>query len=29
MPLDTSGLVGTLAGVAELAQEALSKTETR
>ena len=25
MPLDTSGLVGTLAGVAELAQEALSK----
>ncbi len=29
MPLDTSGLVGTLAGVAELAQEALSKTGTR
>ena len=28
MPLDTSGLVGTLAGVAELAQEALSKTGT-
>ena len=29
MPLDTSGLVGTLAGVAELAQEALSKTGAR
>ncbi len=29
MPLDTSGLVGTLAGVAELAQQALSKTGTR
>ena len=29
MPLDTSGLVGTLAGVAELAQEALSKTGMR
>ncbi len=29
MPLDTSGLVGTLAGVAQLAQEALSKTATR
>jgi regulator of protease activity HflC (stomatin/prohibitin superfamily) len=29
MPLDTSGLVGTLAGVAELAQQALSKTVTR
>ncbi len=29
MPLDTSGLVGTLAGVAELAQEAMSKTGTR
>ncbi|HHW78142.1 MAG TPA: SPFH/Band 7/PHB domain protein [Xanthomonadaceae bacterium] len=29
LPLDTSGLVGTLAGVAELAQEALSKTGTR
>lgn len=29
MPLDTSGLVGTLAGVAELAQEALRKGETR
>ena len=29
MPLDVSGLVGTLAGVAELAQEALSKTGTR
>jgi len=29
MPLDTSGLIGTLAGVAELAQEALSKTGTR
>lgn len=29
MPLDTSGLVGTLAGVAELAREALSKTGTR
>ena len=28
MPLDTSGLVGTLAGVAGLAQEALSKTGT-
>jgi len=28
MPLDTSGLVGTLAGVAELAQQALSKTVT-
>jgi regulator of protease activity HflC (stomatin/prohibitin superfamily) len=28
MPLDTSGLIGTLAGVAELAQEALSKTGT-
>ncbi len=28
MPLDTSGLVGTLAGVAELAREALSKTGT-
>lgn len=28
MPLDTSGLVGTIAGVAELAQEALRKTET-
>jgi regulator of protease activity HflC (stomatin/prohibitin superfamily) len=29
MPLDISGLVGTLAGVAELAQDALSKTGTR
>ena len=29
MPLDTSGLVGTLAGVAELAQEAIRKGETR
>ncbi|MBL8251835.1 MAG: SPFH/Band 7/PHB domain protein [Candidatus Competibacter sp.] len=29
MPLDTSGLVGTLAGVAELAQEALGKTGSR
>jgi regulator of protease activity HflC (stomatin/prohibitin superfamily) len=29
MPLDVSGLVGTLAGVAELAQDALSKTGTR
>ena len=29
MPLDTSGLIGTIAGVAELAQEALSKTGTR
>ena len=29
LPLDTSGLVGTLAGVAELAQEALSKTGAR
>ncbi|HCB14513.1 MAG TPA: paraslipin [Gammaproteobacteria bacterium] len=29
MPLDTSGLVGTLAGVAELAQEALSKAGAR
>jgi regulator of protease activity HflC (stomatin/prohibitin superfamily) len=29
MPLDTSGLVGTLAGVAELAQEALSKGGSR
>ncbi|MFO1423423.1 MAG: SPFH domain-containing protein [Candidatus Competibacteraceae bacterium] len=29
MPLDTSGLVGTLAGVAELAREALSKGGTR
>ncbi|MDS4026573.1 MAG: SPFH domain-containing protein [Candidatus Contendobacter sp.] len=29
MPLDTSGLVGTLAGVAELAQEALNKTGIR
>ncbi|MDS4030651.1 MAG: SPFH domain-containing protein [Candidatus Contendobacter sp.] len=29
MPLDTSGLVGTLAGVAELAREALSKAGTR
>jgi regulator of protease activity HflC (stomatin/prohibitin superfamily) len=29
MPLDTSGLVGTLAGVAELAQEAMNKTGTR
>ncbi|MBK8181390.1 MAG: SPFH/Band 7/PHB domain protein [Candidatus Competibacteraceae bacterium] len=29
MPLDTSGLVGTLAGVAELAQEALGKTGVR
>ncbi len=29
MPLDTAGLVGTLAGVAELAQEALSKTGNR
>ncbi|NJM10723.1 MAG: SPFH/Band 7/PHB domain protein [Synechococcaceae cyanobacterium SM1_2_3] len=29
MPLDTSGLVGTLAGVAELAQEAMSKTGSR
>ena len=29
LPLDTSGLVGTLAGVAELAQEALSKTGSR
>ena len=29
MPMDTSGLVGTLAGVAELAQEALSKTGAR
>ena len=28
MPLDTSGLVGTLAGVAQLAQEALSKPGT-
>lgn len=29
MPLDTAGLVGTLAGVAELAQEALRKTAVR
>ena len=29
MPLDTSGLVGAIAGVAELAQEALSKTGAR
>ncbi|EXI93038.1 MAG: Modulator of FtsH protease HflK [Candidatus Accumulibacter sp. BA-94] len=29
MPLDTSGLVGTLAGVAELAQEAMSKAGVR
>jgi regulator of protease activity HflC (stomatin/prohibitin superfamily) len=29
MPLDTSGLVGAIAGVAELAQEALSKAGTR
>jgi regulator of protease activity HflC (stomatin/prohibitin superfamily) len=29
MPLDTSGLIGTIAGVAELAQEALSKTGGR
>ncbi|MDG4594872.1 MAG: SPFH/Band 7/PHB domain protein [Candidatus Contendobacter sp.] len=29
MPLDTSGLVGTLAGVAELAREALSRAESR
>jgi regulator of protease activity HflC (stomatin/prohibitin superfamily) len=29
MPLDTSGLIGTIAGVAELAQEALSKTGAR
>jgi regulator of protease activity HflC (stomatin/prohibitin superfamily) len=29
MPLDTSGLIGTLAGVAELAQEALGKTGVR
>lgn len=29
MPLDTSGLIGTLAGVAELTREALSKAETR
>lgn len=29
MPLDTSGLIGTLAGVAELAQEALGKTGMR
>jgi len=29
MPLDTSGLIGTLAGVAELAQEALGKTGIR
>lgn len=29
MPLDTSGLIGSLAGVAELAQEALRKGETR
>lgn len=29
MPLDTSGLIGTIAGVAELAQEALSKPGTR
>ncbi len=29
MPLDTSGLVGTLAGVAELTQQALSKAGTR
>ncbi len=29
MPLDTSGLVGTLAGVAELAQEALNRTGVR
>jgi regulator of protease activity HflC (stomatin/prohibitin superfamily) len=29
MPLDTSGLVGAIAGVAELAQEALSKTGSR
>lgn len=29
MPLDTSGLVGTLAGVAQLAQEALSKPGPR
>ena len=29
MPLDTSGLIGTLAGVAELTREALGKAETR
>ncbi|MCB1820213.1 MAG: SPFH/Band 7/PHB domain protein [Candidatus Competibacteraceae bacterium] len=29
MPLDTSGLVGTLAGIAELTQEAMSKGGTR
>lgn len=29
MPLDTAGLVGTLAGVSELAQEALRKTAVR
>lgn len=29
MPLDTSGLIGSLAGVAELAQEALGKTGAR
>lgn len=29
MPLDTAGLVGTLAGVADLAQEALRKTAVR
>ncbi|MFZ1325749.1 MAG: band-7 C-terminal domain-containing protein, partial [Candidatus Contendobacter sp.] len=29
MPLDTSGLVGTLAGVAELAREAMNKAGPR
>jgi len=29
MPLETSGLVGSLAGVAELAREALDKTGPR
>ena len=29
MPLDTSGLIGTLGGVAELVQETMSKAGTR